>query len=56
MDQQAAQPQDGSRHWDDWQIARSQSGQCFTDWGDHPSILALVCQQVFGARQTGILD
>lgn len=56
MVQQAAHSHDGSQHWDDWQAARSQSGNCFTDWGDHPSILALVCQQAFKSSESGILD
>ncbi|MEO8015354.1 MAG: class I SAM-dependent methyltransferase [Polaromonas sp.] len=52
----SAHSQEGVHHWDNWQAARSQSGQCFTDWGDHPSILELVCKQAFGSSQTGILD
>jgi 2-polyprenyl-3-methyl-5-hydroxy-6-metoxy-1,4-benzoquinol methylase len=43
-------------HWDQWQIDRAQSGQNFTNWGDHPTILKLLFQEVFGHPELGFID
>jgi len=45
----------GARHWDEWQAERSRSQQRFTDWGDHPTILKLIYQVVFGSPETDFL-
>jgi len=54
---EAAPPADASaRHWDEWQAQHSLAPPRFTDWGDHPTILKLIYQTVFGSAETGFLE
>lgn len=56
MSEAAPTADPGARHWDEWQAQHSLAQPRFTDWGDHPTILKLVFQTVFGAAGTGFLE
>lgn len=45
-----------SRHWDEWQALQKSDGTSFVDWGDHPLVLALVFQDLFGSSTTTFFD
>jgi SAM-dependent methyltransferase len=47
---------EAARHWDEWQRDHAESPGAFVDWGDHPRVLALVYEEVFGSASTNFFD
>jgi SAM-dependent methyltransferase len=45
-----------AQHWDAWQLSRPATGQRFTDWGDHPTVLQEVFSRAFGNPNTGFIE
>jgi len=45
-----------AQHWDAWQLSRPATGQRFTDWGDHPTVLQEVFSRAFGNPDTGFFE
>jgi SAM-dependent methyltransferase len=42
------QADQAAQHWDAWQAAQAAAPQAYVDWGDHPTVLALLQQEAFG--------
>jgi SAM-dependent methyltransferase len=47
---------EAARHWDDWQREHAAAPGAFVDWGDHPRVLALVYEEVFGSATRNFFD
>ena len=45
-----------AQHWDAWQASRNASPTNYVDWGDHPTVLGLIYQDLFGSSSTTVLD
>ena len=45
-----------AQHWDAWQASRNASPINYVDWGDHPTVLGLIYQDLFGSSTTTVLD
>ncbi|MDP2805083.1 MAG: class I SAM-dependent methyltransferase [Gallionellaceae bacterium] len=45
-----------SKVWNQWQQARNLNPSQYVDWGDHPTILALLYGEMFGSPSTSIFD
>jgi SAM-dependent methyltransferase len=43
-----AAPDAAAQHWDAWQAGQAAAPQAYVDWGDHPTVLALLQQEAFG--------
>lgn len=43
-----AAPDQAAKHWDEWQAEQAAAPQAYVDWGDHPTVLALLQQEAFG--------
>lgn len=46
--QALAAPDQAAKHWDDWQARQTAAPQAYVDWGEHPTVLALLQQEAFG--------
>jgi ubiquinone/menaquinone biosynthesis C-methylase UbiE len=42
--------------WNQWQSARNLNQSQYVDWGGHPTILALVYNDLFGSPSTSVFD
>jgi SAM-dependent methyltransferase len=45
-----------AQHWDEWQREHAAAPGAFVDWGDHPRVLALVYEKLFGSSSTTLFD
>lgn len=45
-----------SETWNQWQRARKLNPSQYVDWGDHPTILALLYEELFGSPSTSVFD
>lgn len=45
-----------SEVWNQWQRARELAPSQYVDWGDHPTILALLYEELFGSPSTSLFD
>lgn len=45
-----------SMAWNQWQRARMLNPSQYVDWGDHPTILALLHEELFGSPSTSVFD
>jgi SAM-dependent methyltransferase len=47
---------EAAAYWDRWQAARDVAPNRYVDWGEHPTILALLQRDLFGASETTVFD
>jgi SAM-dependent methyltransferase len=53
---QGPAPNRAAQHWDEWQRERNAAPTQYVDWGDHPTVLALVYRELFGSPTTSMID
>ena len=44
-----------SQHWDDWQARQDAGAPRFVDWADHPTVMSLLQQELFGDASKTVL-
>ncbi len=45
-----------AQHWDDWQAHAAQQPARYGDWADHPVVLGLLQEELFGSASVSVLD
>ena len=45
-----------ARHWEDFHSGVTEKQLKWTDWGDHPKVIELIQQQVFGGKDISLFD